>query len=192
MSCQRKKQLATATETVSVNTRGDWSTQEAKSKDIKLYSSDRPHIYYMAVMDCNNNFNKQYSANPINTPRVLIEWTMLNDNQNHFSYEDMGSLTLSQWLLFTQLAFFLFLARSYFKELSQVDGRYLSPHSLMMFSLFLQIIAQSLQTLHLWFFSTDGEGLLVLQILSKIASATSEVFMSILLILIMQGWTLTF
>lgn len=58
MSCHRKKQLATATETVSVNTRGDWSTKDVKSKDIKLYSSDRPHIYYMAVMDCNNNFNK--------------------------------------------------------------------------------------------------------------------------------------
>lgn len=56
--------------------------------EMTIYSADRPHIYYMAALDCSLNFAEYYSASPKNTPKVLLEWTMLSDNDNHFSYED--------------------------------------------------------------------------------------------------------
>ena len=97
LTCQKKRAMANEVRSVAVNLNSEWSTfiQPDTSNKISMYSSDRPHNYYMAALDCNQNFPRQFSANPINTPKVLIEWTMLNDNENHFSYEDMGSLRLS-------------------------------------------------------------------------------------------------
>jgi len=49
-----------------------------------------------------------------------------------------------------------------------------------------------LLTLHLWFYASDGDGLMVLEILSKISQAFSEVCMSMLLFWLASGWTLTY
>ena len=73
---------------------GDWT----KKHETKIHSGRRPHIFYMAVLDCDENFPRQFSANPVNTPSVLVEWTMLNDGVDHFSYEDMGSIDLGNLL----------------------------------------------------------------------------------------------
>ena len=47
-------------------------------------------------------------------------------------------------------------------------------------------------TLHLWAYSSDGEGYMVLDVLSKIVGGLSEVAMSLLLILLGTGWTMTY
>ena len=107
--------MAIASEFVAVNLNGDWSTviNNFAVKQMKAYSSDRPHLYFMAAFDCSDNFPRQYSANPINTPRVLIEWKLLNDGENHFSYEDMSSLSISTWMLIIQIAFGVMVLKSY-------------------------------------------------------------------------------
>ena len=46
--------------------------------------------------------------------------------------------------------------------------------------------------LHLWAYSSDGEGYMVLDVLSKITGGLSEVAMSMLLILLGTGWTMTY
>lgn len=143
---------------------GDWT----KKHETKIHSGRRPHIFYMAVLDCDENFPRQFSANPVNTPSVLVEWTMLNDGVDHFSYEDMGSLNLSVWLLCLQVIFGVLVSKSYLNSIQQ-NERYLSPHPIMLLSLSSQITAQLLLTFHLWRYSSDGEGFVVMDILSKIS-----------------------
>jgi hypothetical protein len=91
-------------------------------------------------MDCNQNFKREYQANPLNTPRVLIEWTLLNDGETHFSYEDMGSLKLSTWLVVIQLVFMAAIGRSYYQAI-QNHERYLTPHAIMIISLYMQVVS---------------------------------------------------
>ena len=67
---------------------GDWT----KKHETKIHSGRRPHIFYMAVLDCDENFPRQFSANPVNTPSVLVEWTMLNDGVDHFQLRRYGQL----------------------------------------------------------------------------------------------------
>lgn len=62
----------------------------------------------------------------------------------------------------------------------------------MILSLSCQITALLFETIHLWQYSYDGEGFTVLEILAKISGATSEVTMSMLLVLMAQGWTVTY
>jgi hypothetical protein len=135
--------MATEIRSVAVNKNGEWSTviQRDTSHVVSVYSSDRPHNYYMAAFDCNQNFPREYSANPKNTPKVLVEWTLLNDNDNHFSYEDMGSLKLSCFILVIQILLGVMTARSYIIAI-RTHERYLSPHPIMLMSLFTQIAAQ--------------------------------------------------
>lgn len=99
---------------------------------------------------------------------MLVEWTLLNDNENHFSYEDMGSLRLSLFILVIQIFLGVMTTRSYLAAI-RTHERYLSPHPIMLMSLMTQITAQFLQTIHLWQYSADGDGFTVLDILSKIA-----------------------
>jgi|LauGreDrversion4_2_1035121.scaffolds.fasta_scaffold521472_1 hypothetical protein len=46
--------------------------------------------------------------------------------------------------------------------------------------------------IHLWNYSIDGEGVLPTDILSKIFSGISEIIMSMLLIQLISGWTVTY
>jgi hypothetical protein len=46
--------------------------------------------------------------------------------------------------------------------------------------------------IHLWNYSIDGEGVLPTDILSKIFTGISEIIMSMLLIQLISGWTVTY
>ena len=59
----------------------------------------------------------------------------------------------------------------------------------MLTSLLAQVVALLFETLHLWWYSSDGDGILVLDILGKMAQASSEVTMSVLLLMLANGWT---
>lgn len=89
-------------------------------------------------MDCDANFERIFSYNPMSMPRVSLEWTMLNDGSNHFSYEEMGSLRLSFVLLCLQVFLGAFVIVSYIHSIKQTE-RYLSPHPILLSSLAVQI-----------------------------------------------------
>jgi hypothetical protein len=62
----------------------------------------------------------------------------------------------------------------------------------MLMSLGFQILSQLMLFIHLWNYSIDGEGVLPTDIISKIFSAISEIIMSMLLIQLISGWTVTY
>lgn len=68
----------------------------------------------------------------------------------------------------------------------------MSPHVIMLMSLGFQILSQLMLFIHLWNYSIDGEGVLPTDIISKIFSAISEIIMSMLLIQLISGWTVTY
>jgi hypothetical protein len=59
-------------------------------------------------------------------------------------------------------------------------------------SLFGQFVSLVLRTIHLWFYASNGSGVQVLDILSKIFNGTSECSMSMLLIALANGWTILY
>lgn len=178
---------------VAVSLDGGWSYANAQNlaNKTQIYSADRPHIYYFAIMDCNGNFRQQFAQNLNSMPRVLIEWHLQNQGGDEFSYEDQGSFRLTCLLLVIQFLFGSTVIASYIKSYRQTE-RYLSPHPIMLGSLLAQILSCLLSTLHLWLYSYDGEGQLVLDILSKVAQAFSEMTMTILLVSLASGWTVTY
>jgi len=76
----------------------------------------------------------------------------------------------------------------YFKR----EGRWLAPHPIMLYALFCQMIGIFFQCFHLWGYSSDGEGYIVLDVLSKLSQGFSEVAMALLLIILASGWKLRY
>ena len=62
----------------------------------------------------------------------------------------------------------------------------------MIFSLGAQVLSIFLQMMHLWYYSDDGMGLTVCDVLSRIIQGLSEVTMSLLLIMLASGWKVRF
>ena len=94
-------------------------------------------MYYFAVLDCNGNMEKTFNQVPKNMPRVVVHWTMTNsenENDDQFSYEDVGSYNLSWWLCVVQVALGAFIIRAYLKNIKD-NERYLSPHPIMLMSI---------------------------------------------------------
>ena len=88
---------------------GTWSDEfkhpNVKSSAIQT-SGNRPHIFYYALIDCDKSFEKTYKKGAL--PRVLTEVIMLNQtpDDNHFSYEDMGLLSLHCYLSIGMIVLF--------------------------------------------------------------------------------------
>jgi len=121
----------------------------------------------------------------------MTEVISMNPGYDHFSYEDMGLLSLNFYLALAMFGLFALTVQSYWKYYKDFD-RLISPHPIMIYALGAQMLAQFFITIHLWFYSGDGEGYMVLDVLSKIISGLSEVSMSLLLVLLATGWTITY
>ena len=57
-SCQQKRALAAQTIAIAVGLSGEWSQFNGQNlpSETKIYSADRPHIFYFVIMDCNGHF----------------------------------------------------------------------------------------------------------------------------------------
>ena len=171
---------------------GTWSDEfdHPNVKDHAIINSgNRPHIFYFVLLDCDNSFETTYRKGSL--PRVLTEVVMLNEDNNHFSYEDIGLLKLHFFLAIGMTLLFGLMIKQYITYYYEND-RYISPHPIMIYALGAQTLALVFYTFHLWSYSSDGEGYLVLDVLSKIVGGLSEVAMSLLLILLGTGWTMTY
>lgn len=127
-------------------------------------------------------------------PRVLTEITMKNvigGVPTHFSYENIGLLQLNL-VLFVVLSVMLYQLIADYRRQYRRTERWMSPHPVMIISSSFQVFSVFLSALNLWIFSGNGEGFIACDILSKIFDGLSETAMSILLIQMASGWTLTY
>ena len=62
----------------------------------------------------------------------------------------------------------------------------------MLSGLILQAIGLTFELLHLWYYSTDGEGITPLDVFSRVFNGVSEVVLSLLFIILASGWTIRF
>lgn len=54
------------------------------------------------------------------------------------------------------------------------------------------MIGLCFETLHLWWYTYDGSGLLALDVISRIFNGCAEVTMSVLILILSTGWTVVY
>jgi hypothetical protein len=83
------------------------------------------------------------------------------------------------------------LTHSYYKFYNR-EARWLAPHPIVLYGLLTQMLGIFLQCIHLYGYSYDGTGYIILDVLSKVSQGFSEVTMTLLLILLASGWKLKY
>ena len=141
------------------------------------------HTWYFAISDCNHTLPSK--------SKFRLEVITKARSGSEFSYEKEGLVYV---YLLGLLAMVLTLGRSTLRLLRRYrrsddcDSRELT----LMVSVSLDFTALLFQSLHLLLYTYNGYGITVVDFLSMLFHAISQLIITILLILISTGWTLKF
>lgn len=70
--------------------------------------------------------------------------------------------------------------------------RYDSPHFVILIALYMQVSGVFMKVIHLWLYSSNGNGFVAFDILGLICFMIAEIGISCLFMLFAYGWTLSF
>lgn len=177
-SCNARSAKARRTQPLYLTEPGEWSHWTAGTLSQKV----RPHIWYFAVSDC----NQELGMAPIS---IEYELQMTQVDGSQFSVELRNMLSWNFLVLLGLVAFAIFYAIRC-KTFLVSAGRLHQVIWVLSAAIGLQFVAQCLHTMHLWRYQVDGTGMHSVDLLSEVLSMLSQVLQTTLLIAIAMGYTL--
>lgn len=177
-SCSERSSKARRTQPLYLADAGKWSSWTAGTLSQKV----RPHIWYFAVSDC----NQQLSGMPL---AIEYEIRMTQVDGSEFSVEMKSMMA---WNALVLLCLVVFIVRFYTRchTFALSAGGLHQVIWILIASISLQFAAHTLHTMHLWSYQTNGTGIRTLDIISEVLFMLSQVVQTTLLIAIAMGYTL--
>ena len=178
-TCTAKRRLARFEEMVRIPTSGEWSEYVNGT----LKQSARPYYWFFSLADCDRVLHDSH--------RLKVELTMLNTDESHFSMEEQG-------LGYVYLLFFLAFAACFSSALLSLWQRFqktegLEPASVLQgLAVGVEISGMLFEALHLWVYAYDGSGIAVFDYFHQAGDLTSQLLVTMLLMLISTGWILRY
>lgn len=124
--------------------------------------------------------------------KLLVEIEVTRTDGDHFSFEES---TLQFWTISLFIVFVVvigYTVRTYIKEVHADGMKHDTPLLLVIISSAAQLFSFSMTLVHLWTYSQDGSGHMVLDMLSTIFQMTSQLIIAFLLLMIAFGWMTEF
>ncbi|KRW99052.1 hypothetical protein PPERSA_11653 [Pseudocohnilembus persalinus] len=179
MSCEEKYKKANKVIKITLNQDGKWT----KWIDNELSQNVRQHMWYFAVGSCEQSENllQKFGFN------IEAEIQLVNSNGSQFSSEETGMITLYTVTFIFSLLLLAYLFSTY---LSQKYREW--PIIILLFSFILLTSHIFFYLLHLVNYSADGKGSIILQIGSYLSNMGSQFSLTLLLVLLAQGWSITY
>lgn len=176
-SCENKLSISKKHKTLQVPTNGKWS----EPIEGTLTTNSHTHFWYISLSSCNIT---QMS-------RFRVEMNFLQPDGSHFSAEEQG---LDYVYISVLIIFFIALCGNMtrlIKDFRKTD--YLETNLLVLnIAIGFQFSGIVSEVLHVWVYSYNGRGLVVLDVFSQIFECLSSIIITILLIVISTGWTLKY
>jgi len=181
--CKAKNEHQIRVEHLQLKGDGEWCYPKVGG----LRQQTRPFVWFVAASDCN-------SALHIRDPRmppieIMVRFTGYDNGE--FSHEEIGLLSLYSIALLAYSLILGYNVYNYYKDIKRTE-RMDSPILLLLIAVALQFFAILFQWINLLVYSFDGEGVKACHVLSVIMEVGSEFFVSLLLILLSWGWTITY
>lgn len=177
--CKSKLAEAKRVKNLDVPVNGEWSKEITGTLSQKV----RPHVWYFALSDCDGNLNGK--------SRFKVEITVTNPNGSHFSLEEQGLEYLYTLLLIFLSAFLYTDLRKFMRHYrltDEIEGPLLGV-CIAIVCAFSSVLVESL---HLWVYSYNGRGLIVLDFMAQAFEVLSQLTLTVMMILISSGWTLKY
>lgn len=161
---------------------------DGTQREVRVTLTERnwhmPMMYYMAVMDCQDQIF-QYLGD-IKIGKIWLTATMTSGD-DHFSYEKQSTITVDTCLLLCFMGLFLMNSFDLVKFQGQFDTVN-SPHVYCLIALGLQCAGITCDLVHSVWYKHDGEGLIFFDVLGTILDMVSECVMSLLVLMLANGW----
>jgi len=178
LSCNSRSSLTRKQADVILHERGEWSAWEVGSVNQNV----RPHIWYFVTSVCDQDFSEA----PLHLEYEIL---MNQADGSEFSVEMQGMMKVNVIVLVCLIAFlarYCSRCKAFFASAGQLHPVIWALSS----AILLQFAAQSLHTLHLSMYQSNGTGSLFLDWLSEVLFMLSQVMQTTLLIAIAMGYTL--
>ena len=179
VTCGSKVRHSKIDKMLSLPSNGEWSDEVSGT----LTQRVRPYFWYFALAECNGRIH--------DSVRIRYEVTLMNADGSHFSLEDQG-------LEYAYLVAFLVFAVTLSSNVVRLIRRYQKSDSLegpllmVNWAVCSQMTSIIFQFGHLWMYSYDGKGLVVLDFLSQAADLVCQLTITVMFILISTGWTIRY
>lgn len=144
-----------------------------------------PEMYFLAIMDCHDEIHKTVGDKPAG--KMVLDSDMTDDNNNEFSYEDLGILEVDTVLFLVYFALFILYICDYRKQKSNFGSLH-HPHMYCLAGMWLQLWGIFFSLVHNYWYKQDGEGVPILDVFSTTSDMFSECTMSILIMMLANGW----
>lgn len=146
----------------------------------------------MAVFDCEdeilNNFGDSRPLARLSlTATMTARHPRIFNDEDHFSYEEQGFLNIDITLIIVFICLIFMVSKDLCRYLKEFDS-YNSPHIWCLISLGIQFIAVCCSFLHHSMYERNGHGFIVCEIFSTILEMVAEVVMSLLVLMLANGW----
>lgn len=152
-----------------------------------LRQKTRPYVWFMAAGNCDGELTPGNETLPL--VEVYVKFTGVDGTQ--FSHEEIGMLGLYFIALVAYTAILGYNVYNYYVDFQKTE-RLDSPILLLLVAVGCEFVSIFTMWINLLVYSYDGEGVKALHVVAIIAEVASQFFLSMLLILISWGWTITF
>lgn len=175
-TCTAKEQLSRRHQTIEVSYNGSWSSVSQGT-----FHQKHPHFWYFSLSSCEIDKKTKFK----------LELLLLNSADSHYSVEDDG-LVYTYLLVFGVYVAFLYKNMMRLLQVARQTDNYESHLIWLNFSICFSVLSVVFQIVHLWAYGFDGSGLQFFDAFSDLFEATSALLVIILLVIIADGWTLTY
>lgn len=154
------------------------------SQDIvgKLTQKHKPHVWYFVISDC---------GGVLNNKKIKFEFSVVNPDNEHFSVEQIG---ITKIYLFSFFILLLTLGKNAYQFIYKlsIDGSASGPLIWLNFSIIFQMVGVGFYCIHYYFYTQNGEGVMVIEFLGDIFTVLASLSVACLMIIIASGWTVLF
>lgn len=157
----------------------EWLTREGE-----LRARAGPEMYYVAVMDCDDDLHLLLGDNKHG--RIQVS-THISDGHSEFSYEKQGIL-VTDALLVAVYATIMIVNLGSWRKYRERHALWNTPHIYCLAAMACQLISTSLDLTSNILFSRSGDEYLILDVLTSMTAMAGECTMILLLMMIANGW----
>lgn len=177
VNCRSKLEGSSALRDVSITTDGEWS--DAISGLLSQTSSGRAWYFVLAYCD-NHKYSEKWT-------RLKAELQITNSDGSQFSLEDQHKVMDN--LIYT--AVFTLILIATIREVLQKQKRREPVETILamvMASVGLACLAHGIKAIHLYFYSFDGSGLIIIDFFADSLEMLSNIIITLIFILLSSGW----
>ena len=178
MKCEQKLSQSSSKYEISLPSTSKWS----KKTGGRLIQKQNPQMYYFVLADCSGSLIGK---------EIMIDFTVVNPDNNHFSIEMIGIKNSFAFALVLLLLIFGKNVWDFF-QLWRKDEEVTGPRIWLNCAIFIMIVSVLLEFIHLYVFEKDGKGLSAFELISEIFALLYQLLISALLIVVASGWTIVF